>query len=394
MKTNNETLMRIENLSKLYGMEQNKAIKLLDNGLNKGEVFKKTGVTVALWDINLEVYKGEILVIIGLSGSGKSTLVRLMNELIKPTDGKIIFENSEINKFNNNELLEYRRNKVSMVFQNFGLMNHRDVLSNIAYGLEVKGVNRVEREKIATDMLNMVGLEGHEHSSISSLSGGMKQRVGLARALANNPELLLMDEPFSALVPLVRKEMQYELLSIQRKLEKTVVFITHDMNEAFHLGDRVAIMRDGRLIQLGTPEEITENPHDEYVKEFIETADKTKVLTVKQIMSRPCVIRETDSPIHAIREMRFQNVSTAYVVGRRMHLLGIVDISSCIKASRECQKDVTQILDQDIKRALPDTLIGDIMAEMTVSNYPIAIVDEQGVLLGIVTKASVLSAII
>ena len=200
-------------------------------------------------------------------------------------------------------------------------MSHRDVLGNVVYGLEVKGVPRVERERKAMEMIEMVGLKGHEHTLIGNLSGGMRQRVGIARALANDPEVLLMDEPFSALDPLVRKDMQFELLSLQRKLEKTVVFITHDINEAFKLGDTVAIMRDGRLIQVGTPEEMSANPADDYVRQFINSADMTKVLCAKNVMITPCVVRETDSPEYALREMKNNGVSTAYVVGRHMKFL-------------------------------------------------------------------------
>ena len=208
--------------------------------------------------------------IIGLSGSGKSTIIRCLNKLNRPTSGKIYFQNNDIDQLSKKELLDLRRNKISMVFQNFGLMSHRTVMENVAYGLEVKKVSKEEREKKAKEMISLVGLEGWEHQPISSLSGGMKQRVGLARALANDPEVLLMDEPFSALDPLVKRDMQFELLSIQRKLQKTVVFITHDINEAFKLGDTVAIMRDGRIIQIDTPQDMALNPADEYVAKFIE----------------------------------------------------------------------------------------------------------------------------
>ena len=248
--------------------------------------------------------------IIGLSGSGKSTVIRTLNMLNRPTAGQILFEDSAIDTFGKKDLNEYRRDKISMVFQSFGLMSHRDVLGNVVYGLEIKGLARVERERKAMEMLDMVGLKGYEHASIASLSGGMRQRVGIARALANDPEVLLMDEPFSALDPLVRKDMQFELLSLQRKLEKTVVFITHDINEAFKLGDTVAIMRDGRLIQVGTPEEMSASPADDYVREFIDSADKTKVLCARHVMLTPCVVRETDSPDYALREMKNGGVSS------------------------------------------------------------------------------------
>ena len=280
-------ILSVKNLTKLYGLNKNEAVKMLKAGAEKSEVFKKTGVTSAIWDMSFDVKQGEIFVIIGLSGSGKSTVIRCLNRLHNPTSGNILFDGKEISKFSQKELIDFRRNKISMVFQNFGLMSHRDVISNIEYGLEIKGISKEEREKKAMEVLKMVGLEGLEHESINSLSGGMKQRVGIARALANDPEILLMDEPFSALDPLVRSDMQFELLSIQKKLKKTIIFITHDINEAFKLGDKVAIMKDSRLIQLDTPENMSANPADDYVRQFIDSADKTKVISVKQIMFNP-----------------------------------------------------------------------------------------------------------
>ncbi len=285
-------IIEVSHVSKLYGLNKKDAAKLMNEGSEKDEVYKKTGVTVALWDVSFKIKRGEIFAIIGLSGSGKSTLVRCFNQLLKPTSGKILFEGKEIESFNKKELLEFRRNKISMVFQNFGLMSHRNVMDNVAYGLEVKGVSKEERQKRAVEITKLVGLEGWEYKPIDSLSGGMKQRVGLARALASDPEVLLMDEPFSALDPLVRKDMQFELLSLQRKLEKTVIFITHDINEAFKLGDTVAIMRDGKVIQIDTPENMSAHPADGYVKKFIDSADKTKVLSVKHIMITPSYQRK------------------------------------------------------------------------------------------------------
>ena len=258
--SNDKTLLKIDKLSKLYGADKKEAIKLKDKQLDKDEIYDKTKVILALWDVSLNVKEGEIFVVIGLSGSGKSTLIRCLNMLNKPTSGKVFYEGKDIGKFNKKQLNDYRRNKVSMIFQGFGLMSHRDVIGNVEYGLEVKGIPKEERHKKAEEMISMVGLEGLENEPISSLSGGMKQRVGIARALANDPEVLLMDEPFSALDPLVRKDMQFELLTIHRKLDKTIVFITHDINEAFKLGDRVAIMKDGEVIQVDTPERMSSHP--------------------------------------------------------------------------------------------------------------------------------------
>lgn len=390
----NDYIIQVEHLTKLYGVNKAEAAKLLKAGKEKREVFEETGVTAALWDVSFQVKRGEVFVIIGLSGSGKSTVIRMLNMLNRPTSGRIVFDNSEIGDFNKKDLNDFRRNKISMVFQNFGLMSHRDVLGNVAYGLEVRGVSRVERERKAMEMIEMVGLKGQEHMPITSLSGGMKQRVGIARALANDPEVLLMDEPFSALDPLVRKDMQFELLSLQRKLEKTVVFITHDINEAFKLGDTVAIMRDGRLIQVGTPEEMSANPADDYVREFIDSADKTKVLCARHVMITPCVVREKDTPLHAVREMRSNGVSSAYVVDRHMKFLGVVGLESAINAIREQRQTLTGIYEADLETTTEDTVINDILPIAAVAKYPIPVLEPDGSLAGIVSKASVLSSLL
>lgn len=391
---NNEYIIQAEHLTKIYGVNKQEAARMMAAGKDKNEVFKETGATAALWDVSFKVRRGEVFVIIGLSGSGKSTVIRMLNMLNRPSDGKIIYDNSDISTFGKKDLNDYRRNKISMVFQSFGLMSHRDVLGNVAYGLEVKGVPRVEREKKAMEMIEMVGLKGHEHTPIGSLSGGMKQRVGIARALANDPEVLLMDEPFSALDPLVRKDMQFELLSLQRKLDKTVVFITHDINEAFKLGDTVAIMRDGRLIQVGTPEEMSAHPADDYVREFIDSADKTKVLCARNIMITPCMVREKDTPQHAVREMRTAGVSSAYVVGRQMRFEGIVGIEAAIRALRNEQPSLSGLYETGMETVMADTLVSDILPIAASAKYPLPVVDDDGSLVGIVSKASVLSSLL
>lgn len=281
-----------------------------------------------------------------------------------------------------------------MVFQSFGLMSHRDVLSNVGYGLEVKGIPREAREKKAMEVLSMVGLSDWAHQSCGNLSGGMRQRVGIARALANDPEVLLMDEPFSALDPLVRQDMQFELLQIQRELGKTIIFITHDIDEAFKLGDTVAILRDGRLIQVDTPEQMSTHPANDYVSAFINSADKSKVLTVRNIMITPsALIRQTDGLSYAIRIMRKNALSTVYVVDEKLRLLGILSISEAVRALRE-NLELSQVLYTNLRTTTPDTLISDIMPIAAESPYPIAVVDESQQLKGIVTKASVLSALL
>lgn len=386
-------ILSVKNLTKLYGLNKNEAVKMLKVGAEKNEVFKKTGVTSAIWDMSFDVKQGEIFVIIGLSGSGKSTVIRCLNRLHNPTSGTILFDGKDIGKFSQKELTDFRRNKISMVFQNFGLMSHRDVISNIEYGLEIKGISKEEREKKAMEILKMVGLEGLEHANINSLSGGMKQRVGIARALANDPEILLMDEPFSALDPLVRSDMQFELLSIQKKLKKTIIFITHDINEAFKLGDKVAIMKDSRLIQLDTPENMSANPADDYVRQFIDSADKTKVISVKQIMFNPsCIIRLKEGAGIAIREMKSNRVSSAYVIDNHMKFLGIITIDNALKCRNE-NGFLSDYIFNEIPTTSSDALINDILPIAANTKFPIAVIDN-GELMGIVSKASILSTLI
>lgn len=388
-----KTLLNITSLSKLYGSDKKLAVKLKKEGLTKGEILEKSGVTIALWDINMEIKEGEIFVIIGLSGSGKSTLVRCFNLLNIPTYGKVEFKGQDIFKLNKKEQIEYRRNSIAMVFQHFGLMSHRDVMGNVEYGLEIKGVDKDERRKKAKEMIDMVGLKGNEYKDISNLSGGMKQRVGLARALANDPEILLMDEPFSALDPLVKKDMQFELLNIQKKLNTTIIFITHDIDEAFKLGDRVAIMKDGEVVQIATPEEMTTNPANDYVESFIETADRKKVISVKNIMITPSsVVRLKDSPKFAIATMRSNKVSSAYVVNVSMKLVGMINIEDAVEADSKGLR-IEDVMKKEILTTRPDTLVSEIIDTASKSKYPIGVVEEDGTFVGIITKADVLSTV-
>jgi glycine betaine/proline transport system ATP-binding protein len=394
LKNNENIVLEVKNLSKLFGKNKTPAFEMIKNGGNKGEVAKKLGVTVAINDVSFQVERGKIFVLIGLSGSGKSTVVRCLNLLQKPTSGDVLFEGKSILSFDKKELLEYRRRKVSMVFQSFGLMSHRNVLENVAYGLEVRGTKKAERESRAREIIQMVGLEGWEEMSISQLSGGMRQRVGIARALANDPEILLMDEPFSALDPLVRRDMQFELLSIQKKLNKTVVFITHDINEAFKLGDMVAIMKDGKIIQMDTPENMAANPANEYVENFITSADKGQIYSVKHIMQTPsCMIRIRDGANNALKQMRDNGVSSAYVVGEKLDLIGILTLDDAMKV-RSGEITMQDAVIKDILTTTKDTLISDLLSVAASAKYPIAVVDEENHLKGIVSKASVLSSLV
>lgn len=388
-----ENIIKVENIVKLYGKNKSEALKLIKKGSSKDDIQKATGVTVALRNVTFDIKRGETFVIIGLSGSGKSTIVRCFNKLNKPTSGNIFFDGKNIETMSKKDLLAFRRNKISMVFQNFGLMSHRNVLDNVAYGLEVKSMPKEQREKKAKEVIDLVGLSGWENYAISSLSGGMKQRVGLARALANDPEVLLMDEPFSALDPLVKREMQFELLLLQKKMKKTIIFITHDINEAFKLGDTVAIMRDGEIVQMDTPENMASNPADEYVSKFIDSADKTKILSAKHVMVTPtCLIRPNDPPTRAINEMRNNGFSTTYVVDHQMKCLGILTIADAVKAKNE-SLPLTSLIKTDLHTVDENVLISDLITMAAESIYPIAVVDEDNTLKGIISKAAVLSSL-
>lgn len=276
----------IHEVTKIFGEEIEEAQKLVDQGLSKKDILLKTGCTVGLRKISLEIPEGQFFVIMGLSGCGKSTLIRHINRLIEPTSGAIYIDNDNILTKSEDSLRELRRHKISMVFQHFGLLPHKTVLENIGYGLKTRGVDKSTIEQTSEKWLQAVGLEGLGSSLPSQLSGGMRQRVGLARAFATDPEILLMDEPFGALDPLIRRDMQDELIEIQKKLKKTVLFITHDLDEALRLGDQIAIFKDGEVVQVGSPEEIILHPKDEYVKTFTQDINRGKFISVRSIMQK------------------------------------------------------------------------------------------------------------
>ena len=390
----NNIILKVEHLTKMFGIKKAAARKMLKKGMSKEEILKQIEVTVAVDDVSFEVERGKIFALIGLSGSGKSTVVRCLNMLQPPTSGKVYFEGDDIEKYSKDELRNYRRHKISMVFQSFGLMSHRDVLGNVAYGLEIRGIGKKEREEKAMEMISMVGLDGWENTHIDSLSGGMRQRVGIARALANDPDILLMDEPFSALDPLVRREMQFELLSIQEKLNKTVVFITHDIDEAFKLGNTVAIMRDGKLIQTATPEEMSSNPADDYVRDFINSADKSQIYSVKNIMQTPsCMVHARNGANQALKQMRDNGVSSAYIVGDKLQFIGILTLEQALKV-RSGELSMEDGMITGLPTTTPDTHISDLIPIAAEAPYPIAVVDEKNQLKGIVSKAAVLGSLI
>jgi glycine betaine/proline transport system ATP-binding protein len=282
-----DAALEVRNLWKIFGKGSDRIIGTPDADLSRAELKEKSGCVVGVKDVSFDVAPGEVFVVMGLSGSGKSTLVRLLTRLIEPTAGEVVMDGHDIVKASESELRELRRTHTSMVFQHFGLLPHRQVLDNVAYGLEVRGMGKKERRAKAGEIVELVGLKGYEKSYPDQLSGGMQQRVGLARALANDPSLLLFDEPFSALDPLIRRDMQNEVIRLHRELGKTMVFITHDLQEALKLGDRILIMRDGAIVQIGTPDEVVARPADDYVKDFVSEVPKSHVLTLKWVMREP-----------------------------------------------------------------------------------------------------------
>src|SRR6056297_1455521 len=387
----------VNNLYKIFGKNPEKAIPMLKDGKSKSDILDETGLTVAIDNASFEVKEKEIFVIMGLSGSGKSTVLRCLNRLIEPTAGEIYLESEKMNimDIKRDKLLKVRRQSMSMVFQNFGLFPHRSVLNNVAYGLEIGGMEKEERHNKARNAISLVGLKGYEDKRPSELSGGMQQRVGLARALANDPEILLMDEAFSALDPLIRTDMQDELLELQSEMSKTIVFITHDLDEALKLGDRIAIMKDGHIDQIGTAEEILTNPATKYVKEFVQDVDRTKVITAENIMKKP-IDRAfvKDTPRVAVRKMRKAGIDSILVTDRDRTLHGLVTIEDALKLVEEGKQDLSSIIDKDIKKVYRDTSIMDILPLHIDYNHPVAVVDEENKLLGIIVKVSVLSGII
>lgn len=388
-----QPLIEIKNVSKIFGSTPKKMLAALKKGFDKDKVLKQNGHTVGVYQANMAIKQGEIFVIMGLSGSGKSTLLRCLNLLHKPTGGEILYKGENILKYDKKQLLSYRRDKVSMVFQNFGLLTHRNVIDNVAYGLEIKGMSRSERHEKAKHYIEMVGLEGYEYKAISDLSGGMKQRVGLARALATDAEILLMDEPFSALDPIVRREMQFELLKIQKELKKTIIFITHDMNEACKVGDRIAIMKDSMVVQQGTPEHILEHPADRFVEEFIMDIDKSKVLTAAHIMTTPsALVTKHAGAKQALKEMQSNGLSSAYWVDDDMKLLGVITLDGAMTAYEQ-KKPIEQYMITNVETITKDTSVHDILPLASQAHYPIPVLDSKQRFVGIITRGQVLGAL-
>lgn len=381
-------MIQVQNLSKIYGRHPEEALKLLDQGKDKAEVQELTSNNVGLHDVSFEVMEGEIFVLMGLSGSGKSTLERCMNRLIEPTSGRVIVDGLDFTALKDDDLRVARRDKMSMVFQNFALLPHRDILNNIAYGLEMQGKTEAERHEKAREIIELVGLAGYEESMPTDLSGGMQQRVGLARALATDPDILFMDEAFSALDPLIRGDMQDELIKIQSKLNKTIVFVTHDLNEALKLGDRIALMKDGKIVQIGSAEDILQRPADSYVSRFVQEVDRTKVLTAGMFMRRPRnILYVTQGPRTALRLMDSSDRNDMLVIDRKNRFLGRVESDDILRAVKAGESDLTNVLIRDMPTVTPDTQMSEVIVIMVTTDFPIPVVSEDGCFLGTVSPS-------
>ena len=384
------TKIEIKDLSILFGPEKAKAKKMVKQGKSKQEILKETGCTIAVRNANLEIKEGEMFVIMGLSGSGKSTLVRCINRLNEPSMGEIWLSGRNITSLSDKELLQIRRKEMAMVFQHFGLLPHRTVLSNIAFGLELQGVPKEEREKKAYESIAVVGLKGYENQRVDELSGGMQQRVGLARALANDPEVLLMDEAFSALDPLIREQMQDELLDLQEKMKRTIVFITHDLDEAIKLGDRIAIMKDGEVVQVGTPEEILTDPANDYVTRFTESVDR--VVTASSIMlTQPIVVRiRKDGPEAIIRKMREKRLYALPVIGADEQFLGEIRLKDVLRLRKEGARDISSIVMKEVPSVLESMTVEDMLPLLPKVQQALPVVDENNRLKGVVSTSAII----
>ncbi|MCO8128375.1 glycine betaine/L-proline ABC transporter ATP-binding protein [Acidimicrobiia bacterium EGI L10123] len=386
--------IQLRNIYKVFGRRSAEAVELLRDGVSREEAQERTGAVPAVIDISLDIEPGELFVVMGLSGSGKSTLVRTINRLHEPTAGTIELKGRDITRLGPAELREVRSSSVSMVFQHFALFPHRTVLENAAWGLEVRRRGRSEREERSREALRLVGLEGWEDSYPDQLSGGMQQRVGLARALATDADVLLMDEAFSALDPLIRREMQDQLVELQDTLHKTIVFITHDLNEAMRLGDRIAVLKDGRLVQVGTAEDILQDPANDYVASFVQDVDRSRVLTAGSVMEKPqAVITTHDGPRAAMRAMRSLQVSGLLVVDAHRKLRGYVTDDDVATAMRHDAKSLESAIRTDVATISPDVPLVELFVPAAETPLPLPVEDEHGRLVGVVPRVTLLAAL-
>ncbi|MDT0278249.1 quaternary amine ABC transporter ATP-binding protein [Blastococcus goldschmidtiae] len=382
------TALRVDGLYKVFGRHAAQSVNRLRAGASADEI-RAEGGTPAVIDVSLAVEPGEIFVVMGLSGSGKSTLLRMLNGLLEPTAGTVHVGDDEITALSGKALREVRQRRISMVFQHFALLPHRSVVDNAAYALEVRGVDRRTRLAAANEALAMVGLEGQADKRPDELSGGMQQRVGLARALASEADVLLMDEAFSALDPLIRREMQDQLLELQARLGKTIVFITHDLNEAMRLGDRVAVMRDGRVVRLGTPESILDDPGDEYVERFLADVDRARVYTAADVMAPVSVVPVDVPPAVALEALGGRGVTALAVVDRAGKLMGVVSAADL----RAAAGDVTAAVRPPAAQVPATATLAELLGPAGASYAPVAVVDDAGRPCGLVDARAVLGAL-
>lgn len=387
------TKIKVKELTKIFGHNPKKAIPLLKDGMSKKEILDKTGLTVGVNRWSFEVEDGELFVIMGLSGSGKSTLIRLINRMIEPTYGDVYIDDKNISKLDEEGLRDARREKMSMVFQNFALFPHYTILENASYGLTVKNGQTESGNKKAMEALKLVGLEGYEDQYPDQLSGGMQQRVGLARALATDTDILIMDEAFSALDPLIRKEMQDELVYLQSEMKKTVLFITHDLNEALKIGDRIAVMKDGEILQVDSPEQLLSNPKNDFIREFVQDVDRSKVLTAENVMTRPDTINiNRHGPKAALSKMLMSGNSSIFVVNNKRELLGYVLAEDASNAYAKGQKNLEGIIRDDMITIDKDYPLENVVTSIQDAKIPITVVEDK-ILRGIIIKGTVLAAL-
>ncbi|MEO7006073.1 MAG: glycine betaine/L-proline ABC transporter ATP-binding protein [Terrimesophilobacter sp.] len=388
----NETIaVRAQELYRVFGRRPAEMVKRLKAGATRDSV-PLLG-TAAVIDASFEVERGEIFVVMGLSGSGKSTLIRMLNGLLEPTSGTVEVGGERITGVPDAALRRIRRENISMVFQHFALLPHRTVIDNVAYALEVQGIGRDERLERARKYITMVGLEGWGDKLPDELSGGMKQRVGLARALAADTDVLLMDEAFSALDPLIRREMQEQLVELQAELGKTIIFITHDLNEAMYLGDRIAVMRDGRIVQVGTPQDILTDPANDYVAQFVHDVDRARVLTASSVMEPARAVSTiAGGPRAALREMRDLQTSAVFIIGRGRVLVGAVRDNDVMRQVKSGVNDLQAIM-RPVASVTGDVALADLYEASVESPLPIAVVDEKIRLLGVIPRVTLLAAL-
>lgn len=387
--------IEVKNLYKVFGENPDRAFKMIDAGKGKEEIFEKTGLSLGVKNASLAIEEGEIFVIMGLSGSGKSTMVRLLNRLIEPTRGEVLIDGEDIAKISEAKLRQVRRSKISMVFQSFALMPHLTVLNNTAFGMELAGVPVEERNAKALDALRQVGLENYANSYPDELSGGMRQRVGLARAMANNPDILLMDEAFSALDPLIRTEMQDELVKLQAQHQRTIVFISHDLDEAMRIGDRIAIMQGGEVVQVGTPEDILNNPANDYVRTFFRGVDISQVFSAKDIARRRgALIRKTPGfgPRAALKLLEDEDREYGYVLERGQKFIGVVSIES-LKTALKANQPLESALLESPAPVLADMPLSELISHVAAAPCAVPVVNEDNNYIGIISKAMLLQAL-